>query len=104
MKKALIILILLSSLFSLYGCQEKVTTGNLLDTEVEQVEAVVTGLYKLHPHRGIVVECDGARNIIESEKLYEQYQNKLGSIIICNLIIRTYENKTIYELVYSEEN
>ena len=104
MKKILILLILLSILFSLCGCHEKVTTGNLLDTEVEQVEAVVTGLYKLHPHRGIIVECDGARNIIESEKLYEQYQNKLGDIIICNLIIRTYENKTTYELVFSEEN
>ena len=103
MKKAIALLLLFSFLISLCACT-KVTKGKLLNTDVEVVEAVVTGLYHLRPERGVIVECDGAKSIISSEALYEKYKNRLGEIIICNLITRTYENTITMELVYSVEN
>ena len=97
MKKVLTLLLIASLLLSLTAC----STGQLQNTETEIVEAIVTDAWSTVLGTGVTVEYGGAKNDIVSTNLYLAYRDNLGSSVTCYLIIKTYDNKTIKQLVYN---
>ena len=93
------IILSISMCILLTGCKSV-----LVNTEVEEVNAFVTKAYKSNYGSFVTIEYGGIQATWENPDLYGAYINRIGKIIKCNMIIRTYESgKITKELAYNVE-
>lgn len=108
MKKMLSITLIVTMLLCLASC------ATLISEEIIEVEAVITEVDRdpmryigktLYPaDYDVYFEYEGIKGSWDiSKETYELYKDKVGETIKCNLIIKTYDDGTIRQVLKVKE-
>lgn len=105
MKRVIALILLLSLTLSLCACNLG-AHRNLVDTEWEQVEALVAGT-ETNGRWGwkyVIVSYEGTKSRWQNDALHDYYANRHGETITCTLVTYTYEDgHTESELLFNAD-
>lgn len=105
MKRIIAVVLLVALTLSLCACNLG-ARRNLVNTEWEQVEALVvkTTTNGRWGWKFITVSYEGTKTQWQNDTLYDYYMNRHGETITCILVTYTYEDGHIEsELLFNEE-
>lgn len=105
MKRIIAVILLVALTLSLCACNLG-AHQNLVDTEWEQVEALVvdTQTNGRWGWKYITVSYEGTKTQWQNDALHDYYVNRHGETITCTLVVYTYEDgHTESELLFNED-